>query len=140
MKTLITVTVLLASMPALGFAAPLAAAQEANNGKPPLVSISAPAGQDRVRISVSLVSYPGVPERASCRMLFKATNESRDNVELSTQLHTFNTYKTDLNSWLVPTGTLKPGQTVERLYSCKAASFITLDQGSDYGWPRTCFV
>lgn len=107
---------------------------------PQLVSLSAPEGQERIRITVALVSYPGVPERAACRMKFRAENQSGRRVALSTLLHTFDGSQSDLNSWMVPTGEMAPGATVERLYSCKAASFIRLDQRSDYGWPRSCTV
>ena len=139
MKTLAKLSFLLVAAPALSLAAPQPVPKDAAGVKQP-VSISAPAGADRVRISVSVVSYPGVPERASCRMLFRAVNDSGTQVELATQLHTFDTYKKDLNSWLVPTGAMAPGQAVERVYSCKSASFVALDQQSDYGWPRTCMV
>lgn len=132
------VSALLVAWPALVFAAPHAATAESPTSPATLVSTS--AGQSRIHIIVTVVSYPGVPERSACRLLYKAVNQSREEVELSTQLTTFDSEKMDLNTWLVPTGAMKPGQSVERLYSCKTASFITLDQKTDYGWPRSCRV
>lgn len=125
------------ALPAWAVASPNA------GGGPPArgpASIAAPAGQERVRITVSLISYPGVPERSACRMLFRAVNETDAPVEMAALLHTYDTYQADQNSWLVPTGTMQPGQQVERLYSCKGASFLSLDQRSDRGWPRSCAV
>lgn len=116
---------------------------EEGPAKPGMVrpaSITAPAGEARIRISVSVISFPGVPEHAACRMLFRATNETGSPMEMATLLHTYDGYQSDLNSWLVPTGTILPGQQVERLYSCKSASFLTIDQKSDLGWPTTCVV
>lgn len=139
MKTLgAYVSALLVALPALAFAAPHTSPGE--GGGLPVVHVSAPAGQPSVHIVVTLINYPGVPERSACRMLYKAVNRSGDDIELSTQLHTFDSLKSDLNSWLIPTGSMKPGQAVERLYSCKTPSFIALDQKSDYGWPRSCRV
>lgn len=125
--------------------APAAATPQAADGaaKPRMArqaSIAAPAGQERVRISVSVISYPGVPERSACRMLFRAVNETGRPVEMAALLHTFDSFRADQNSWLVPTGTMRPGQQIERLYSCKGASYLSLDQGSGNGWPRTCVV
>ncbi|MGE5547642.1 MAG: hypothetical protein ACM33T_12135 [Solirubrobacterales bacterium] len=121
-------------------AAPVAG--QPTTGSKPLVAASLPTGSEtgQVRINVSIISYPGVPERSSCRLKFRAVNESGNRVAVSTLLKTFDTYKSDLNSWLVPTGDMAPGQAVERIYSCKSASFITLDKKSDYGWPVTCRV
>lgn len=136
MRKIVAVAVGLAlAFPALAKASP-GDSRPARDG----ASTAAPAGQDRVRITVSLISFPGVPERSACRMLFRAVNETAVPVEMAALLHTYDTYRADQNSWLVPTGTMQPGQQIERLYSCKGASFLSLDQRSDHGWPRSCAV
>ena len=41
---------------------------------------------------------------------------------------------------MVPTGALAPGQSSERLYSCKSARYVVLDQQTLEGWPGRCTV
>lgn len=97
-------------------------------------------GSERIRIAVSVVNYPGMPEQAACRMRFRAINESTSRVELSALVHTFDETHAGSGSWQVPTGTLEPGQAVERMYTCKHASFIRLDADNHYGWPGKCTI
>lgn len=140
MTTSIPALLLALTLPGLALAAPHAT----SDGAAPLAiqraSASPSAGQGRVHVSVSIISYPGVPERSACRMLFRAVNETGQPVELATLLHTYDSFRADQNSWLVPTGTMAPGQQIERLYSCKGASFLSLDERSGHGWPTICAV
>lgn len=93
-----------------------------------------------LKIIVSLVNHPGVPDRVSCRFVVRTVNEGRERVAAYALLHTFNGAKSEMNSWMVPTGDLAPGQSAERLYSCKSAQYLVLDQTSIGGWPGRCVV
>lgn len=108
------------------------------------VTFQPPAGvRDRVaglHITITQVNYPGVPERSACRFLVRATNEGDRKIGAYALMRTFDSFKASLNSWLIPTGELAPGQTVERLYSCKMAQSLVLDQDSATGWPGRCTV
>lgn len=126
-----------------------AGAVSAANDKPAQSGLQAvtyqppPGIRDRIgglRINVIQVNYPGVPERSACRLLVRATNEGDQKIGAHALIRTFDTYKASLNSWLVPTGELAPGQTVERIYSCKMAQSLVLDQGTGSGWPGRCTV
>lgn len=93
-----------------------------------------------VRLSIVQVFFPGVPDRFACRMQVRAWNQSADHINVSTLLKTFDTDKAPLDSWLIPTGDLAPGQEVLRTYSCRQASSIEVSRTSEYGWPTTCVV
>mgnify|MGYP000863689530 CR=1 FL=1 len=141
MKPMTIPALLLAlTLPGLALATPQATSDGAGPRPVHPASASSSAGHGRVLVSVSIISYPGVPERSSCRMLFRAVNETGQPVELATLLHTYDSFRADQNSWLVPTGTMAPGQQIERLYSCKGASFLSLDKRSGHGWPTICAV
>lgn len=93
-----------------------------------------------LRIIVTQVNYPGVPERSACRFLVRAVNESKQKIGAHALLRTFDSYNASLNAWLVPTGELSPGQTTERIYSCKMAQSMILDLTSASGWPGRCTI
>ncbi|MBI5163103.1 MAG: hypothetical protein HY985_04285 [Magnetospirillum sp.] len=93
-----------------------------------------------VAVTVMQINYPGVPERAACRMQIVIANEGKSQINLRTLLVTLDDSKTLIDNWLVPSGTIAPGKSVERLYSCKIASTLTVDRDSAYGWPRQCDV
>ncbi|MBC7905531.1 MAG: hypothetical protein H7Y60_02130 [Rhodospirillaceae bacterium] len=102
-----------------------------------------PAITDRIgglRILITQVNFPGVSERSACRIVIRAINEGRETVAAHTLVHTFDTDKDELNTWMVPTGTLAPGQTSERLYSCKIAQYMVLDRDNMTGWPGRCTI
>lgn len=104
---------------------------------------SAGGGGERgagLRIIVTQVNYPGVPERSACRFLVRAVNESKQKIGAHALLRTFDSYNASLNTWLVPTGELSPGQTTERIYSCKMAQSMVLDLTSASGWPGRCTI
>lgn len=102
-----------------------------------------PGITDRIgglRIIITQVNFPGVPDRSACRFVVRAINEGRETVAAHTLLHTYDGTKDALNTWMVPTGTLAPGQSAERLYSCKTAQFLVLDRQSMTGWPGRCTI
>ncbi|MCR6631421.1 MAG: hypothetical protein NVV74_15995 [Magnetospirillum sp.] len=115
---------------------PSIAIQRASLQPPPIIA-------DRIeglKITITQVMYPGVPDRAACRFVVRAYNDGPATVSAYALLHTLDGDKGELNSWMVPTGALAPGQASERLYSCKTAQFLVLDQQSMGGWPGRCTV
>ncbi|CAA7625333.1 hypothetical protein [Magnetospirillum sp. UT-4] len=93
-----------------------------------------------LKINVTQVNFPGVPERAACRMTVRVSNPGSRPMATHLLLKTFDTYKAAANTWLIPTGEVAPGATVERLYSCKMAQFLVFDQDSASAWPNRCTV
>lgn len=93
-----------------------------------------------LRIIITQVSFPGVAESRSCRFSVRAINDSHETVSFYTLLRTFDGAKGELNSWMVPTGDLAPGQASERLYSCKMAQFLSVDRDSMSSWPGRCMI
>ncbi|MCA1910123.1 MAG: hypothetical protein LDL39_17375 [Magnetospirillum sp.] len=93
-----------------------------------------------VRLNITQFSYPGVPERAACRTVIRVENDSPHKVGFYTLVRTFDTAKAALGTWMTPSGELAPGQSGERLYSCKLARYMVLDRGSAEGWPNSCLV
>jgi len=115
---------------------PSIAIQRAELQPPPIVA-------DRIgglKIIVNQVMYPGVPDRAACRFVIRAVNSGSATVSTYTLLRTLDGEKSELNTWMVPTGSLAPGQASERLYSCKNARYLVLDQQTLEGWPGRCMV
>lgn len=115
---------------------PSIALQQANLDPLPVVT-------DRIgglKISVTLVNYPGVPDRAACRFTVRATNQGREKMAAYALLHTFNADKEAVNTWMVPTGELQPGESSEKLYSCKTAQYLQVDRQSLSGWPGRCEI
>lgn len=93
-----------------------------------------------LKIIVTQVMYPGVPDRAACRFVVRAINNGAVTVSAHALLHTLDGEKGELNTWMVPTGPLAPGQTSEKLYSCKTAQYLVLDKATLGGWPGRCVV
>ncbi|CAA7623900.1 conserved exported hypothetical protein [Magnetospirillum sp. LM-5] len=92
------------------------------------------------RVAITQVSYPGVPERSACRLLARAFNTGTEKVGLFLMVHTFDSHKVPLNSWLIPTAEVAPGQSIERIYSCKLAQYLKLDVANAGAWPAICKV
>lgn len=102
-----------------------------------------PASTERIaglKITLTQVNFPGVPERSACRFLVRASNESSQRIGIHALIRTFDSYQASLNTWLIPTGDLAPGQTTERIYSCKMAQGLALDQATASGWPGRCTI
>jgi hypothetical protein len=115
---------------------PSIATQHADLQPPPIVA-------DRIgglKIIANQVMYPGVPDRAACRFVIRAVNNGSATVSAYTLLRTLDGEKSELNTWMVPTGSLAPGQASERLYSCKNARYLVIDQQTLEGWPGRCMV
>lgn len=93
-----------------------------------------------VRLNITQFSYPGVPERASCRTVIRVENASDHTIAFYSLIRTFDTQQVPLGTWMTPSGELPPGKSGERLYSCKLARYMVLDRGSAGGWPNTCLV
>ncbi|TNC95210.1 MAG: Uncharacterized protein FD119_2631 [Stygiobacter sp.] len=93
-----------------------------------------------VRLNITQFSYPGVPERASCRTVIRVENTSEHTIAFYSLIRTFDTQQVPLSTWMTPSGELPPGKSGERLYSCKLARYMVLDRGSAGGWPNTCLV
>ncbi|NFV78903.1 hypothetical protein [Magnetospirillum aberrantis] len=117
-------------------APPAIAIQQARLQPPAIVT-------DRVeglKITVTQVMYPGVPDRAACRFVVRSVNSGSATISTYALMRTLDREKSELNTWMVPTGALAPGQASERLYSCKTAQYLVLDQESLGGWPGRCIV
>lgn len=115
---------------------PSIALQRADLQPPPVIA-------DRIaglKISVTQVMYPGVPDRAACRFVVRAVNSGSATVSAYTLMHTLDGEKAELNTWMIPTGPLAPGQASEKLYSCKTAQYLVLDKQTLGGWPGRCMV
>lgn len=115
---------------------PSIAVQRANLLPPPVIA-------DRIqglKITVTQVMYPGVPDRAACRFVVRAVNDGTATVSAHALMHTLDGEKAELNTWMVPTGALAPGQASEKLYSCKTAQYLVLDRQTLGGWPGRCTV
>lgn len=93
-----------------------------------------------LRIIVTQVNYPGVPDRSACRFLVRAVNEGAERVGAYALMRTYDGEKEELNTWMVPTGDLAPGESAERLYSCKTAQYLSFDRQTMGGWPGRCTV
>lgn len=93
-----------------------------------------------VSLNITQFSYPGVPDRASCRTVIKVENDSTHKVSFYSLVRTFDNEKQPISTWMTPSGELAPGQAQERLYSCKLARFMVLDRASAGGWPNICEV
>lgn len=115
---------------------PSIAVQRANL-QPPLVDADHIGG---LKITVTQVMYPGVPDRAACRFVVRAVNSGGATVSTYALMRTLDAEKAELNSWMVPTGPLAPGQASEKLYSCKSAQYLVLDKKPLGGWPGRCTV
>jgi hypothetical protein len=143
-------TILAAAAVALAGTVPAHAASSANDkAPPPSIAIQRanldplPIVSDRIgglKISVTLVNYPGVPDRAACRFVVRAVNQGHERVATYALLRTFNGDKEAVNTWMVPTGDLKPGASSEKLYSCKTARYLQVDRQSLNGWPGRCEI
>jgi hypothetical protein len=105
---------------------------------PPPPTVLDPIGG--FRVAITQVSYPGVPERSACRLLARAFNTGTEPMGLFLMIHTFDSHKVLLNSWLIPTADVAPGQSIERIYSCKPAQYMKLDLGNAAAWPAICKV
>jgi hypothetical protein len=92
------------------------------------------------RLNVEQVFFPGVPDRVACRMQIRAFNDSKQRIGLRLLIQTYNKEKELLDSWLVPTTELAPGQEMLRLYSCRPAVLVEVMRNSDYGWPNSCQI
>ncbi len=101
---------------------------------------SVPIADEAVRLTIVQVFFPGVPDRFACRMQVRALNQSGNHINVRTLLNTFDETKESVDSWLVPTGDLAPGQEVLRTYSCRQASAVEVSRETPYGWPGTCAV
>lgn len=104
---------------------------------PPAIIADRIAG---LKITVTQVMYPGVPDRAACRFVVRAVNNGSATVSAYALMRTLDGEKTELNTWMVPTGPLAPGEASEKLYSCKTAQYLVLDKQTLGGWPGRCLV
>ncbi len=101
---------------------------------------SVPPTGDAIRVTVVMASFPGLSERASCRMQVTSANQGAARLSTRVLLKTVNDKGDTINSWLVPTGDLKPGEESLRTYSCKAPESLVLVRGNPFAWPQTCSV
>lgn len=115
---------------------PSIAVQRADLQPPSIIADRIPG----LKITVTQVMYPGVPDRAACRFVVRAVNSGSATVSAYTLMRTLDGEKAELNTWMVPTGPLAPGQASEKLYSCKTAQYLVLDKQTLGGWPGRCLV
>jgi hypothetical protein len=109
-------------------------------GEAILTAASPAEAEGPIRITAVQVFFPGVPERFACRMQLTVANEGDRVISLRTLLTTRDGDNQLVNSWLVPSGILAPGEAVERIYSCKQADRLTVSRESPHGWPTVCVV
>lgn len=128
---------LASSAPKEGKSLPPSIAVQRADLQPPSIIADRIAG---LKISVTQVMYPGVPDRAACRFVVRAVNSGSVTVSAYALMHTLDGEKAELNTWMVPTGPLAPGQASEKLYSCKTAQYLVLDKQTLGGWPGRCLV
>lgn len=141
---------MLAVMAIAAWVSPAAqAASSAGKPLPPSIAVQRasleplPVVTDRIdglKIIVTQVNYPGVPDRVACRFMVRAVNQGQERIAAYALLHTFDGDKAMMNTWMVPTGDLAPGQSSERLYSCKTAQYLQIDRQTLNGWPGRCEV
>lgn len=93
-----------------------------------------------LKLSVTQVMTPGVPERAACRVVVRAFNGGTNTVSAYALLHTQDASQAAVNTWMVPTGTLAPGESSEKLYSCRYAQYLVVDTKTLGGWPGRCTI
>ena len=105
-----------------------------------IVMKSSVGGGDTLHLTIMQVFFPGLPERAGCRMQVIARNDGTSRVSMRALVNTFDEAKGAVDTWLVPTGDLKPGEEVLRVYSCRTAHDVAVSEASPYGWPQTCTV
>ena len=98
------------------------------------------SGSERLHLTVEQVFFPGLSERVGCRMQISARNDTGTPVSLRLLVNGFDDSKAVVDTWLVPTGDLKPGEEVMRIYSCVAGHEFAVSEASPYGWPQTCVV
>lgn len=115
---------------------PSIAVQRADLQPPSIIADRIPG----LKITVTQVMYPGVPDRAACRFVVRAVNSGSATVSAYTLMRTLDGEKAELNTWMVPTGPLAPGEASEKLYSCKTAQYLVLDKQTLGGWPGRCLV
>jgi len=95
---------------------------------------------DSLHLSIVQVFFPGLSERVGCRMQVIARNDSHTHISMRALVNTFDDDKAAVDAWLVPTGDLKPGEEVMRIYSCHTAHEAVVSEASPYGWPQVCFI
>jgi len=95
---------------------------------------------DTLVLSITQVFFPGMSERTGCRMQITARNQSSSRISMRALVNTFDSAKEAVDTWLVPTGDLKPGEEVLRIYSCRTAHDATVSEASPYAWPQTCVI
>lgn len=93
-----------------------------------------------IQVLVVEVFYPGLSSRSACRMEMEVRNVSSVQASFSALLKTFNGDKDTVDSWLIPTGTMEPGDQITRVFSCHEASSLEVDRESQYGWPHVCVI
>lgn len=138
-----------AAVSALGATTAQAASSAKDKPLPPSIAVQRanleplPVITNRIgglKIVISQVYYPGVPDRVACRFTVRAINQGHERVAAYALLRTLNSDKEIVNTWMVPTGDLAPGESSERLYSCKTAQYLQVDRKSMSGWPGRCEV
>jgi len=95
---------------------------------------------DILELSITQVFFPGMSEKTGCRMQITAQNRSASSINMRALVNTFDGAKEAVDSWLVPTGELKPGEEVLRIYSCRTAHAAVVSEASPYAWPQTCVI
>ena len=95
---------------------------------------------DTLELSITQVFFPGMSEKTGCRMQITARNRSPSRINMRALVNTFDGAKEAVDTWLVPTGELKPGEEVLRIYSCRTAHVAAVSEASPYAWPQTCNV
>jgi hypothetical protein len=93
-----------------------------------------------IQVQVVEVFYPGLSSRSACRMEMEVRNASPVQASLSTLLKTFNDDKDTVDAWLIPTGTMEPGDRITRIFSCHEAVSLEVNRESQYGWPHVCTI
>ena len=97
-----------------------------------------------VNVRVQIAFNPGMSDRRGCRLQVYITNTSKATISMRVPIETYVNHddeppeEADIN--LVPSGTLKSGQMVMRLFSCKPADLVYVLRDNPYAWPNTCDI
>jgi hypothetical protein len=95
---------------------------------------------DVVRMAILRAVVPGTSEKVGCRMQIISTNDTTHRVNVRILLRTYDARGELVDTWLVPTGELQPGEEFMKVNSCRGGRKMKIARDNKYGWPVTCDV
>jgi len=110
------------------------------HGGETLLSSDVKTATDVMRIAVMRAVIPGASEKVGCRIQMISTNDTTHRVNLRVLLSTFDAKGDLVDTWLVPTGELEPGEEFMKVNSCHGGRKMKIARDNKYGWPVSCDV